>query len=178
MTCDRFRVTSIVSTSLAAMVGFLAWAQSANAADRRPSLCHREEVAIFSCSVGSKIVSLCASPDLTETAGTMSYRFGRKGAVELEHPANPMHPRTAFTAGIDSAERGDFVRFSRGEFAYTVYALVGLRERNEEDGLLITRGTKVLRNLKCADFAMGDTAWKLMYRAKLSADPVQSIAPR
>ncbi|WP_306225761.1 hypothetical protein [Bosea beijingensis] len=160
------------------MVGFLTLAQHANAADRRPSLCKRDEVAIFSCSLGRKVVSLCASPDLTETAGTMSYRFGRKGAIELEYPAAPVHPRTAFTAGIDSAERGDFVRFSKGEFTYTLYALVGLRERREEDGLSIARGAKVVRNLKCADFAMGETAWQLMYRAKLPADPSQSIAPQ
>lgn len=175
---DRCCAIPVASTALVAMVGFLASAQQAHAADRRPSLCNHAEVAIFSCNLGSKIVSLCASPDLTETTGTMSYRFGRNGAVELEHPAKPIHPKTAFTAGVDSSERGDFVRFSRGEFTYTIYALVGLRERSEEDGLLITRDTKVLRNLKCADFAMGDTAWQLMYRAKLPADSSQSIAPR
>lgn len=109
---DRYFATLVASAALMTM----ALAQYANAVDRRPSLCKRDEVAIFSCNLGSKVVSLCASPDLAEAAGTMSYRFGKKGAIELEYPAAPMHPRTAFTAGIDSAERGDFVRFSKGEF--------------------------------------------------------------
>ncbi len=114
---DRYCATLVASAVLMTMVGFLALAQYANAADRRPSLCKRDEVAIFSCNLGSKVVSLCASRDIAEAAGTMSYRFGRKGAIELEYPAPPMHPRMAFTAGIDSAERGDFVRFSKGEFS-------------------------------------------------------------
>lgn len=146
--------------------------------DRRPHLCQQTEVAVFSCKVGNKIMSLCASPDLTEGSGTMSYRYGRRGAIELEHPRTPAHPKKAFQAGIDASQRGDFVRFSRGGYTYTIYALVGRSSRNEEDGLLITRGATAVRNLKCADFAMGDTAWQLLYRAKLRPAESQSIAPR
>lgn len=175
---DPCRARPVASIALLAMTGFMLAAQPAGAVNRRPSLCNPSHVAIFSCNVGSKVISLCASPDLTEATGTMSYRFGRKGAIELEHPAAPAHPRTAFSAGMDSSERGDFVRFSTGDFTYTIYALAGSHDRREVDGLLITQGKKVLRNLKCADFAMGDTAWQLMYRAKLPVDPSQSIAPR
>jgi hypothetical protein len=170
--------TRFCSIALAATAGFLITALPVYGVDRRPALCVAGEVPVFSCKVGGKIVSLCASPDLNEAAGTMTYRFGRKGGLELVHPTTPTHPSGAFSAGIDSAERGDFVRFSRNEFTYTIYALVGLRDRNEEDGLLIVRGKKILRHLKCDDFAMGDKAWHLMYRAKLPADPTPSIFPQ
>ncbi len=173
-----FAARPVAVVALMAIMETPLTAQPAGVVDRRPSLCKRSEVAIFSCRVGSKIVSLCASPDLSETTGTMGYRFGRKGAIELEHPATSAHPRTAFRAGVDPSERGDFVRFSKGDHTYTVYARVGSQDRREEDGLLITRGQKVLRNLKCADFAMGDTAWQLMYRAKIPADPSHAISPR
>ncbi len=155
-----------------------ATAHPAASVERRPSLCSAAETAIFSCAVGGKVVSLCASPDLDDTKGIMTYRFGRRGAVELAHPETPGHPRTAFVAGIDSTERGDYVRFSRGGFTYTIYALVGTQGRSETDGLLITRGKTVLRDLRCKDFGMGDGAWRLMYRARLPADEPQSIKPR
>lgn len=166
------------SIALPAVAGFLITTLPVYGVDRRPALCIADEVPVFSCKVGGKIASLCASPDLNEAVGTMTYRFGRKGDLELVHPTTPTHPSGAFSAGIDSAERGDFVRFSRNEFTYTIYALVGLRDRREEDGLLIVRGKKILRRLKCDDFAMGDKAWHLMYRAKLPADPSQSISPQ
>ncbi len=162
----------------ALLAAALAMASSASAADDRPSLCQSSETAIFSCALGGKIVSLCATPDLDATTGMMTYRFGRRGAVELAHPEQSTHPSMAFVAGIDSSERGDYVRFSRGGFTYTIYALVGTQSRNETDGLLITRGKTILRDLKCKDFAMGDGAWRLMYRARLPADEPQSIRPR
>jgi hypothetical protein len=173
-----FAARPVAVVALMAIMGTPLTAQPAGVVDRRPSLCNLTDVAIFSGRVGSKIVSLCASPDLSETTGTMSYRFGRKGAIELDHPATPAHPRTAFRAGVDPSERGDFVRFSKGDHTYTVYARAGSQDRREEHGLLITRGQKILRNLRCVDSDMGDPAWQPMYRAKIPADPSHAISPR
>jgi len=52
------------------------------------SLCARDERIIFSCPVRkpAKIVSLCASKDLTSDRGYLQYRFGMPGKVELEFP--------------------------------------------------------------------------------------------
>ena len=52
------------------------------------SLCARDERIIFSCPVRkpAKIVSLCASKDLTADKGYLQYRFGLPGNVELEFP--------------------------------------------------------------------------------------------
>jgi len=52
------------------------------------TLCAAGERIIFSCPVKrpAKIVSLCASKDLTSDRGYLQYRFGLPGKVELEYP--------------------------------------------------------------------------------------------
>ena len=52
------------------------------------TLCARDERVIFSCPVRkpARIVSVCASKDLTNDRGYLQYRFGLPGKVELEYP--------------------------------------------------------------------------------------------
>ena len=52
------------------------------------SLCARNERVIFSCPIKrpAKIVSVCASKDLTSDRGYIQYRFGLPAKVELEFP--------------------------------------------------------------------------------------------
>ncbi len=52
------------------------------------TLCARDERVIFSCPIRrpAKIVSLCASKDLTSETGYLQYRFGLPAKVELEFP--------------------------------------------------------------------------------------------
>jgi hypothetical protein len=53
------------------------------------SLCAKGERIIFSCPIKrpAKIVSVCASKDLTSDRGYIQYRFGLPAKVELEYPA-------------------------------------------------------------------------------------------
>lgn len=55
---------------------------------QRGTLCARSERIIFSCPVKrpAKIVSLCASKDLTSERGYLQYRFGLPDKIELEFP--------------------------------------------------------------------------------------------
>lgn len=61
---------------------------------QRNSLCAKTEHVIFSCRTkanpkhpaAGKIVSLCASPDLSREHGYLQYRYGLPGKVELEFP--------------------------------------------------------------------------------------------
>ena len=52
------------------------------------TLCEKGERVIFSCPVRrpAKIVSLCASKNLTSETGYLQYRFGLPGKIELEFP--------------------------------------------------------------------------------------------
>src|SRR5882762_6235267 len=49
------------------------------------SLCAKDERIIFSCPVKrpAKMVSVCASKDLTSHRGYLQYRFGLPGNIEL-----------------------------------------------------------------------------------------------
>jgi hypothetical protein len=142
-------------------------------ADTRPSLCQPGEAAVFSCAIGGKVASLCASADIGPGQGILSYRFGRKGAIELTYPDKPMPPDQAFSAAVvgDAGFAGDIVRFSRGGIRYTLYSII-VKGQGDRDGIRVTRGGRRLADLKCRDFALGSDAWKLLYRAKLpKAEP-------
>lgn len=146
---------------------------SATRADTRPSLCLPNEVAVFSCAIGSKTASLCASADIGPDQGTLTYRFGRQGGIELTHPDKLMPPGQAFSTAVvgDGGFAGDIVRFGRGETRYTLYSII-TRGQGERDGILVSRGGRQIADLRCKDFALGSDAWKLLYRAKLpKAEP-------
>ena len=88
------------------------------------TLCAAGEDARFSCAAkNGKVISICASPDLSATTGSIQYRFGRPGAVELSYPADPATGRTALTWNTQNhASSQSFnVVFQNGGFTYTVY---------------------------------------------------------
>ncbi len=134
---------------------------------------------MFSCAVGSRIVSLCASADIGPGSGTLVYRFGRKGALELVHPDPPRPPGAAFSAAVvgDAGSAGDIVRFSRGDVTYTLYSVM-VRGQDERNGVLVTQAGQRRAALKCRDFPLGKDAWGLMYRAKLPRAEPTDFDPR
>lgn len=137
-------------------------------ADTRPSLCQAGEAAVFSCAVGGKIASLCASAEIGPGQGSLTYRFGRKGAVELTHPDAPLPPDRAFSAAVvgDAGSAGDILRFSRGQTSYTLYSII-VKGQGEREGVLVTRDGRRLADLACTGFALGREGWQRVYRAKL-----------
>lgn len=62
------------------------------------SLCAKDERIIFSCAVKrpAKIVSICASKDLTSDRGYLQYRFGVPGKIELEYPRDRQGTQAKF----------------------------------------------------------------------------------
>jgi len=62
------------------------------------TLCDRNERVIFSCPIKrpAKIVSICASKDLTSKRGYLQYRFGLPGKIELEFPKDRTGTQTKF----------------------------------------------------------------------------------
>lgn len=139
---------------------------SAQAAPRE-SLCTSGEQIAFSCHIRGKIASLCASADLSPTAGYIQYRYGRKGAVELSYPATTVDPRQVFRWGVRAYAGGgaDYFRFSNGGVDYAVYS--GIGQGWQKEGVLVEKGGKRLAALQCGDDALGDENWKVMYSAKL-----------
>ncbi len=88
------------------------------------TLCARSERVIFSCSVKrpAKIVSLCASKDLTSERGYLQYRFGVPEKIELEFPKDRTGTQQKFQythyfrAQVDLTE----ISFSSNGYEYQI----------------------------------------------------------
>jgi len=88
------------------------------------SLCARDERIIFSCPVKrpAKIVSLCASKNLSADQGYLQYRFGLPGKVELEFPKERTGTQQRFQythyfrAQVDLTE----ISFSNNGYEYQI----------------------------------------------------------
>lgn len=89
------------------------------------TLCAKEERVIFSCPVKkpAKIVSVCASKDLTSDRGYLQYRFGLPGKIELEFPKDrtgtqeKFHYTHYFRAQFDLTE----ISFTIDGYEYSVF---------------------------------------------------------
>ncbi len=88
------------------------------------SLCDEEKI-LFSCPLRStqKWVSVCASADVSKTAGYLQYRFGTAGAIELAYPADRAQSQTQFRYGHYSRYQTDRTRvyFSTNGFTYEIF---------------------------------------------------------
>ena len=82
-------VLAIILSGLAVSASQNSSSASSQPTNLQPgTLCARSERIIFSCPIKrpAKIVSLCASKDLTSERGYVQYRFGLPDKVELEFP--------------------------------------------------------------------------------------------
>ena len=131
-------------------------AQTTITAAKQTSHCTATETVIFSCQTGVKLVSVCASRNLTPATGYLQYRFGTAGQpLELMLPTGEIHPRKA-AYGVNVAYAGGgaaWLRFSRGSHAYVVYSGIGRWGPNgatmEKRGLAVENNGKLIANLKC-----------------------------
>ena len=89
------------------------------------SHCDPTEQVLFNCPItkSSKVLSLCASKALAPEQGTLAYRFGRIGQVELQFPHSPAQSLQQFRyahysrAQVDRTE----VTFANGSATYAVF---------------------------------------------------------
>ena len=125
------------------------------------TLCLKDEDTIFNCSTGKKVISVCASKDVTPEHGYLQYRFGPPAKVEITIPASrsvpPAQSAVAHTV-MFSGGGGAFLRFKAGEFEYVVYSAIG-RGWGTKDGVAIEKNGKPLTHISCKDapiLGMGD----------------------
>lgn len=83
------------------------------------SLCTKDEVTVWSCLTKAKVYSLCASRDLSPTAGYLQYRAGKSSKPEFAFPDPPEHPKGHFLLRL--APRGASLSFSNGDYEYWIY---------------------------------------------------------
>jgi hypothetical protein len=144
------------------------------------SHCRAPEHVIFSCSLGKKMVSVCASADLSTTTGYLQYRFGPKDALELAFPdltkatpaASYVQARTLMFAGGG----GGYLRFVNGAHHYIVYTAIG-KGWGAKDGVAVEQNGQLVMNLECRDVPVSELSEEFFNRAGLLADQQEFQIP-
>lgn len=150
-----------------ALAGLILAAQAC-AAD---SHCSAQESTVFNCSAGKKIVSVCASKDLDKTAGYLQYRFGPKGAPEVQAPTAKTHPAASVKSGtlMFSGGGGAYLRIANAGYDYVVYTAIG-RGWGSKEGVAVEKGGKPVTNVKCKGAAQSELGPEFFEKAGLAAD--------
>jgi len=117
-----------------------------------PNLCSEGEVVVFNCSAGKKLISVCASRDISRTSGYLQYRFGTLAKTELSVPANTTPAPGTVVPGdlMFSGGGGTYLRFKTADISYTVYTAVS-GSWGDKDGVAIDRAGKRISHLSCTD---------------------------
>ncbi|MBV4472798.1 hypothetical protein KVQ74_01330 [Pseudomonas sp. COW3] len=87
------------------------------------TLCSDDEDIYFSCPLqGGKTVSVCAQGNNKPTAGSVQYRYGVPGNIELVYPKNALPPKGKFFV-VDASEGSvnlNIIKFKSGAYTYLV----------------------------------------------------------
>lgn len=92
---------------------------SADAEADVPSLCASSERTVWSCQAGKKTYSLCASHDLSATAGYLQYRAGKNGRADFRYPATRLPAKGHFQFRL--WPHGTALTFENGHYGYSIY---------------------------------------------------------
>jgi hypothetical protein len=156
------------------------------AVGKTATLCAQDETIVFSCGAGARTASLCASKGASKNQGTMQYRFGAPGKLELAFPATPGKLAGNFKGGwmTYSGGGGAFVRFSNGPFEYTVFSAIGKWGPSgaplDVAGVAIRKDAKEFSNFVCRNVGadVGELGPDLLSKMGISApDPDPDFAP-
>ncbi|MFT6651304.1 MAG: hypothetical protein ACJAX2_001153 [Celeribacter sp.] len=110
------------------------------------AMCAGNQVEVFSCSFGTKQVELCLTPD----EQNLTYRFGPKGAPELELTRGygdiTLQPWNGIGRSI-----WEQVTIPKGQFSYVLYASFDKFDQTQTGGLDVMRGDQRLATLTCTN---------------------------
>ncbi|SEQ39149.1 hypothetical protein SAMN05421510_10461 [Nitrosomonas ureae] len=141
--------------------------------DAKGSHCQIQEQVIFSCSVGEKTVSVCASKNFSAHSGYLQYRFGSLGMSELIFPAmNASDPVTQFIRArtwIFAGGGGGYLRFINGQYHYIVYTAIG-KGWGTKDGVAVEKNHQVITNLECQNVPISEISEDFFTRTGLQVD--------
>lgn len=89
------------------------------------TLCSKEELQIFNCTVGVKIISICGSTTSDHDRDWLEYRSGTKNGIDLIYPEERSHPKNYFRfqrlySSVESSVLEE-VQFKRNSVSYTIY---------------------------------------------------------
>jgi hypothetical protein len=113
--------------------------------EQEETLCSGFEEIYFSCKIDEKILSICASGNISPETGYAQYRFGKPGHIELQYPAEPVIPKGKFTVSDIKEGKLSFThfKFKRQEYVYVVY-------QGSPNGVYIKKQGKTIFNKTCS----------------------------
>jgi hypothetical protein len=116
-------------------------------AEGKISLCRADEKVFFACSTGEKLVSVCASPDISATAGYVQFRYGAAENTEIAWPEARI-PRQYVTKGdlVYAGAIGTYLRFKMDETSFVVFSASG---KKSAQGLVVEKGGTVFMKRRC-----------------------------
>ncbi|MFT3818727.1 MAG: hypothetical protein QM750_13975 [Rubrivivax sp.] len=148
-------------------------------------LCTATETVVFDCPVpGGRRASVCASADLSTSAGTLQYRFGRPGKLELQWLPAAAVPAAAadWRAGVKAGHvmyaggGGAYLRFAAPPFDYVVYSASG-RGWGRKAGVMVLKDGQRAAVRRCAAPAQSRMNLAFSERAGLAADEQELELP-
>lgn len=114
--------------------------------------CAADEKIVFSCSMGKKVASVCASKDAAKDKGYVQYRFGAIGKPEMTYPEKKEPANKNFSLDpslcVDSPNAAG-IKFVKGEYIY------GINDKNcsgsESGSVEVFKTGKPFAELDCKD---------------------------
>ena len=117
------------------------------------SLCRVSETALFSCRIGTKVVSICAQHQSEQAQGGAVYRFGRQGHVELEvaglHRATDWFPGGGETQVYADTPTHRYIVYEA--IVRTGFGPDGHNDPQAASGLVAQRGGTTVSNRTCTE---------------------------
>lgn len=163
--------TSVASADVAAPAG---------ASTPMVTLCRTGESVVFECPVArGRRVAVCGSADLTTTAGSLQYRFGRAAQLELQWPPVPAADwRSQVKAGqvMYAGGGGAYLRFAAPAAEYVVYSAVG-RGWGRKAGVMVLQDGQQKSVQRCRAPARSRLGPALARQAGLAEDAEELELP-
>lgn len=132
--------------------------------------CSPSEQTVFSCAIGAKIVSLCASADLSSAAGAIQYRFGPVDRPEIAYPpAGSWRDLVRSGRWIFAGGGGAWLAFHKPPFRYIVYTAIG-RGWGQKAGIAVEENGRRLTNLPCTGTPVSELGPDFFARAGIPDD--------
>lgn len=156
--CKKTQVVALItSAKVVAAASTPVPPTAPKAATSAASLCAPTETVVFSCPTGKKVVSVCASKDLSPKAGWAQYRFGTPGQTpEMTLPAGQVHPSKGAYGATETFAGGGgaWLRFRNGVASYVVFTGIGKwgpkGQTLEKSGVVVEQNGKQVAYLTCS----------------------------
>ncbi len=166
------RIAAVLASTACALAHL-----SSNAAPVPVTLCSPTETVLFSCKIGRKNISVCATKELNDRIDSVFYRFGSQTKLEMVYPSEEKHPSKTFTGYFEHGARTYLteISFTKGNITYVVHQYFST-SMGEWAGVGVYRGKQRLSKLGCSEDPINEL-FKLEKLGLNSSDPHEDLLP-